>query len=379
MVRNNHATLTQLLGILPRTVTLVSHLSAEFVGAKSVLNDIKRNWENNLIDSSLLTYFNITLPCGEKCPLNHATPLSCALDELREIITFNFKMHRVDTDSQVMKAEPFVLLSSENGPGRTCRRTYTGPPAVIYNIKTGCVTPLQNLPVSATSGLLIPPSSKYCITPLLSDPPNKYWRYRECLFDDYLKNEDAVQVKYGSDSNYVYCPYENITVYGTNLACPKSIFVLPSNVPFTVGRIDYTVNDLIVSRDFTLVPEWNHKINFHLLPAQRRMHLETGFNETWANINLIEKPSGSQSYVDTSDSVLIPWLLFIGSMIMYLVLICYLKRSRDKRLKSIRKIMKVAYKTPIEDDIESPSVIIEVPKTPPPKRSKPPRAQDKPM
>lgn len=284
-VRDNQQILQQIMGTLPKTVVLVSHLSAEFVNAKNILRETGRRWKAKQLDPNILTYFNLTTPCDDTCPVERMIPVTCHIDELRQVIQFNVRARRTEPAIQVVQADPFTLLSFRPNDNLACRHRYIGPKIVLFREQSDCVTPLLNSDID-NQGIVLHTLANYCIDPERPDTANKYWEESTCVRTEDLHADEKVQIKVTQHDLYIYCPKGEITVYNRLLQCPNHIFALPPSAPFKIGQIEYNANELTINKDYSLLPLWNHKINFHVMPSLHLLELD-GMAEIKQEINRI--------------------------------------------------------------------------------------------
>jgi len=106
-----------------------------------------------------MDYLNSTFPCGDKCPLSFAKPVSLFFTENKEAIILSFNAPLINTEVQVLEADPFFLKYPENN--KTCTIKYTAPQSLIVRKEGECIHSIskdkpkeQTYIVASTSGCI---------------------------------------------------------------------------------------------------------------------------------------------------------------------------------------------------------------------------------
>ncbi|CAG7733810.1 unnamed protein product, partial [Allacma fusca] len=60
---------------------LVSYISSRLLIGKGVLQDTQRQWKRKKMNNNFFDYLNISLPCGDDCPLEYGEFSRCRLDQ----------------------------------------------------------------------------------------------------------------------------------------------------------------------------------------------------------------------------------------------------------------------------------------------------------
>ena len=121
---------------LPNTISVVAGIIARLLIFNDRLTDISRDWKRNMVNEKLLDIFNLTLPCGDECPLSLAKSVDCLIDPARELISLTFDVKNIKKTAHLLKADPFVLYHRKNNGSVVCSVTYIGPKKVVYESMT---------------------------------------------------------------------------------------------------------------------------------------------------------------------------------------------------------------------------------------------------
>jgi hypothetical protein len=54
---------------------------------KQIVREPARQWKEKKVYSGLMDFFNLTLPCGDDCPIRLATAKSCFLNSEMKYLT----------------------------------------------------------------------------------------------------------------------------------------------------------------------------------------------------------------------------------------------------------------------------------------------------
>ncbi|KAI1283801.1 hypothetical protein HDE_12639 [Halotydeus destructor] len=306
------------------------HLTAQLVAARTLLYRTGRLWrEHNILDSELLEFMNLTLPCGRNCPLSTAKPKRCLIDKRRETIRFEFEVNQVDHNVKILRADPFVQMSFSADRTAVCYHKYIGPKIIIIKEDTNC---MMSLPDSAFSlqGFMVDPGSEHCLENDGTEGTPKYWHEDRCLLVSHMHSTERIQVKYTDTENYIYCPRRDIKVHELETPCPDFVFPLPRSVSFSIGKFIYLATRSRIDTTNTVDREWIHKLNFHINPPLPTVN--TDFNETEkliSELTLNSSPSSISNEV-SSHFLLMAWT-FVIITVAVLLWLCQLNKGRSYR------------------------------------------------
>jgi uncharacterized coiled-coil protein SlyX len=138
------------------TTFAISYITSRFVVAKQVIREATRQWKDRKVFPGLLDFLNLTLPCGDECPIPLATTKDCFFHSGMKDLYMRFDVPKIDTNLKLLEADPFkLMMQTENS---TCIVKYTGPSNAIVSGKDGC-TYAANLKMHATHDLVLAPGS----------------------------------------------------------------------------------------------------------------------------------------------------------------------------------------------------------------------------
>ncbi|CAG7829357.1 unnamed protein product, partial [Allacma fusca] len=55
----------------------IAYVTTIIMLGKTIVQEAARQWEQGKVDPALLDYFNISIPCGKRCPIHLARAQSC--------------------------------------------------------------------------------------------------------------------------------------------------------------------------------------------------------------------------------------------------------------------------------------------------------------
>ncbi|KAI1305916.1 hypothetical protein HDE_01055 [Halotydeus destructor] len=241
------------------------------VQSKTTLWRIGRAWKTGTIHEELLSFFNVTLPCSPSCPIQRSYTKLCTLDRSRQLIKLHFSIDTLDQSISVLRASPFKLLNFENGT--VCKKVYTGPKYVLMNSEKNCLTPVGT-ERDEVGQMIISSRARNCVQQQPGTMVQPYWNNLQCV--EYAKRDmiDDIQVVITELHVYVYCPHQNVTVYGHTRRCPEHVFTVPSSVSFIAGSYKYEAKSVAIKATIDFVPELSHHVNFLMMPLVEEIALE---------------------------------------------------------------------------------------------------------
>jgi len=208
-----------------------------------------------------MDFLNLTLPCGDSCPLRLATAKKCFFHSDMKDLYLTFDVPKIDADLQLVEADPFkLMLQTEN---KTCQVKYIGPQNAIVSNKEGC-TYAVNLKSQATHDLILSPSSG--CEPGSHDTNNRHFGIERC--DPRREHDERgfIQIKPHHGSNLIYCPKSFITFDGKTAPCPEDVFILPIVASFKINNVEFQGSQVHLDHVQTVDPLFTTRTNWHLQP-----------------------------------------------------------------------------------------------------------------
>ncbi|CAL8129351.1 unnamed protein product [Orchesella dallaii] len=155
-----------------------------------ILKEADRGWKHGELHAPLLDYFNITLPCGDSCPLRHARAGKCVLSDVKDKIFMDFTSPVINETLVLLEADPYRLLMRKDK--QSCTVRYNCPENLVYSLTNQCIYEM-NIDQPSKHDLLIVPQRACKPTSNLPDSSN-YFLVDSCVIPD-----DAL--RYGSFDN----------------------------------------------------------------------------------------------------------------------------------------------------------------------------------
>lgn len=183
----------------------ISFITSRMVLAKQIIIEARRQWKQKKVHAGLMDYFNLTLPCGDDCPLNLAKSRNCRFHENLQDLYMEFDVPRIDRNLQLLEVDQFKLMMRKEN--QTCSLIWTGPTHIIVNGKDGCVNSV-NLKNQARHDLILSPDSG-CEKPL-TDNENQHFGIGRCELTQEGDERNFIQVKPYHGMNYIYYRYHRL-------------------------------------------------------------------------------------------------------------------------------------------------------------------------
>jgi len=115
----------------------IAHVVSKLYDLETILRTAHREWKQNRLYAPLLDIWNITLPCGDNCPVHFARPVRCALSPKRDEIFLTFTAPIINTNLTLAEADAFVFFTQQNN--QTCSIVYNGPTNAIISTTQHCI------------------------------------------------------------------------------------------------------------------------------------------------------------------------------------------------------------------------------------------------
>jgi hypothetical protein len=142
---------------------------------------------------------------------------------------------------------------------------------VINDELLDCIVPTKSSTVDFANDVILKPDETYCNRKQVA-PNDKFWQTSRCDSLNHILEDDVVSVKHSNTENFIYCYTFKIKLYNKVEAidCPDFVFPLPANLSFQIGRLKYKSEQIIIQNEMTFSPELSHRINFQLMPRNKR-------------------------------------------------------------------------------------------------------------
>jgi len=243
----------------------VSYITSRLLDGKAIITEATRQWKDGILHPPFVDFFNLTLPCGDDCPLKYSTPQRCELSDDRSTLYLDFTTSLVNRALIVLEADPFELMLKKTETQETCRITYNGPKNAILSLNESCIYTL-NIKRPVVQELILSPS-RGC-KPADSFPEDtSYFTVHTCQSSHEKDEYDFVQVKLTKQGYNVYCPYSSLTIAGRKQPCPFSVFLLPLTSDFSINEHEFVGSRVDIHHEEVHDPDFTLKVNWHIRPT----------------------------------------------------------------------------------------------------------------
>ena len=314
----NIATVGTIFDLLPT----ITSLSSSFLEIKLALNrmmELKRNGRFNI---QLLQVFNLTLPCHPNCDKEVMKLIDCQYLPEKNLVTFKIITREIVENLVVLKADPFSL-TSKNDKKEVCLTHYLGPTTIIYNkekhsfcllndiIEHNIIDQTVILPISCSENLKKPDLSTY-------------WKTTHCSSEENYIKEKAVQIKTTDKENYVYCKWNNITLFNQTSNCPPFVFAFTNRASFKINNVEYISKEQKVHSSYSVMPDWILNLNRNLMSLTPHHQIE----------RITQQPKSTE-IISPGNLITLTIAVFmtIFHLSIYATYWCFKNRNRAKREK----------------------------------------------
>jgi type II secretory pathway pseudopilin PulG len=185
--------LTNVKKFQPSTTWAISYLTSRLMDGNFILKETTRKWLEHKLHAPFFDYLNFTLPCGTSCPLQFAVAKKCSLTHDKSRLYLDFSVPRVDSDLQLLEADPFDLMVQRDN--ETCSIVYSGPKNVIMSKTKDCVYSVN----VRHSDIILSPASSCKDSQSLPDN-SKFFKLGTCKPTHPSDKDDYIQVKFMNNS-----------------------------------------------------------------------------------------------------------------------------------------------------------------------------------
>lgn len=270
----------------PGSIFISSYILSKIMIAQQILRDSRRAWVKGKIHAPLMDVLNITLPCKDRCPLDLARPVLCAMNEQRTKIDLRFNAIHVNKTIHVLKADPFRLMI-RTSTNKTCSVRYIGPDKVLHSEKGDCTFPLNTQAASDNDLVVIPNNG--CAPGKIVVNSTRFWASDYCVPTQLHDEDSFVQAKYYNNAIYIYCYGSKILIDGRQQVCPERAFRLPHGKPFVINNKVFRADNLYVENQAKTDPLLNFRANLDLRPMTHMSEIMTHLEKSEALLNQADK------------------------------------------------------------------------------------------
>jgi len=159
---------------LPSTTLALSYITTRLTQGQSFIREAARQMRDHKLYAPLFDFFNVTLKCGDSCPLKNAVAKSCYVTHDSSRLYLDFTIPVVDNDLQLLEADPFDLMVRKDN--QTCSIVYNGPENAIVSKAKDCVYSVN----VRHRDVLLTPDSTECKSSYALPDTSKYFKLGNC-------------------------------------------------------------------------------------------------------------------------------------------------------------------------------------------------------
>lgn len=237
----------------------ISYIISRLVYGNWVFKQADREWKRKRVHPPFLDLFNITLPCGMDCPVNHATAQKCWMSDDHTKLHLDFIVPVQNNTLYLVEADPFLLHYQTED--KTCSMEYTGPKTAIVSKDNDCVYAVN----VRKSDIIISRFHKCTRESRLPDS-SKYFTLQKCEKRQQNDSWNFVQVKLFDAHYYIYCAGNNFTIGSRTPACKNETFIIPVGTNFAFNEHYFKAGENRINHHEILDPSISHRANWHLQP-----------------------------------------------------------------------------------------------------------------
>ncbi|CAG7733176.1 unnamed protein product, partial [Allacma fusca] len=250
----------ELKGKLVSSNFIISYLVSKLMIGRSVVQEASRKWKSGLVDPAFLEYFNVTLPCGNSCPISLAKAQRCSTSENGEKLLLEFAVPVISEELILVEADSFQLRKVVGN--QTCTIRYKGAQNALISDKEHCTYSI-NVKTPVKQNLILAPTSG-CIKQ--ANEQLNHFSVSHCETTSQELTESFIQVKPLGNQYYVYCPGSNITLEGVPGSCPEDVFIIPMKSNFKINNIIFNGSRITIFHQETLDHALSMKVNLQIQP-----------------------------------------------------------------------------------------------------------------
>ncbi|OXA44959.1 Copia protein [Folsomia candida] len=241
----------------------ISYLTSRFILARHVIKESTRKWKQGNLNSGLMDFLNLTLPCGEDCPYSLAKTKKCFFHQDLKDIYMQFDSPVINHKLKILEADPFDIMMKPDA-NHTCKVKYIGPTNIIVSDEGHCVYH-TGMKKHAERNMILSPTGD-CENNLDHAQENQLFRPDRCDASQERDEVNFIQVKQQEGMNHIYCQGNKLTIEGKTQPCPDGVFVLPAALTFKINNNMYTASQLNLDQEEKYDPLFTAKANWHLQP-----------------------------------------------------------------------------------------------------------------
>jgi len=307
----------------------ISYVTTRLLTGKAILQEATRKYREGKLTQSFFDYINVTLPCGEDCPVELAHPQRCYLSNDDQDLFMIFTVPVINRTLTLVTADPFTLIHQNEN--QTCQIEYTGPKAAIMSKAKNCPVEFnQRLP--AFQDMILFPV-RDCLTRANVTQVTKFFSPSTCQPRYPNGEREIIQLKPLYDELLIYCPGSFLELDDRKERCPDHVFSIPIMAHFRINGDEHTGSELLIDHRqladplFTLKANWNlqSKVDFRDLAVHPMIP-----GVTVPKSQNVHSPIAHQTYLWIVIGILIMLITFL---ILFFCLYYKIRQNRKIQVK----------------------------------------------
>ncbi|CAG7639035.1 unnamed protein product [Allacma fusca] len=250
-------------------------ITARLMMSRTIMQQSARQWKMGRVDPAFLDFFNVSLPCGDRCPIDLARSQKCSSTRTGDKILVEFAVQEISQDLILVEADPSSTRMHGN----------------------------RNLP-NGTNHFKI----KHCHQPFQGD------------------ELEFLQVKPYNDVYHIYCPGSNLTIAGIQRPCPiDEVITIPMQTNFSINDMVFNSRQIKIEHHESLDPIFTTKANwiFQSNLNWTALELEVSATDDWHPDYIV--PLNSSPWFWSTGFVSIIIIALVG-VIIYL---CHKRKQEN--------------------------------------------------
>ncbi|CAG7723392.1 unnamed protein product, partial [Allacma fusca] len=88
----------------------IAYITARLMLTKTMMQQATRQWKLGRGDPAFLDFFNVSLSCGDRCPIDLARPHKCSSTPTGNKVLVEFAAQEISDNLVLVEADPFVFM-----------------------------------------------------------------------------------------------------------------------------------------------------------------------------------------------------------------------------------------------------------------------------
>ena len=157
------------------------------------------------------------------------TLINCHINPNENRLTFGVLTRKPSQKLKILKSDPFTLYNTTGI--KNSYQSYVGPDHMLLDTETKCLIPVPDFEKSQFI-----PYTKDSVECSKTPFESIDWTNDQCSVEHHF---EVIQIKRGSEYNYLYCYEQNITIKSRTFECPNQPFRLSTNTSFKISDFSY--------------------------------------------------------------------------------------------------------------------------------------------